>query len=98
MSIGGPTPPPVDPCLPNFQCKLTGTCISRDLVCDFTPDCVGGTDEDNVTCGVPQGFENGFGAWVNAVSDNIDFRLNKGSTPSFATGPTTDARGDKDGK
>jgi len=94
---GGPTPPPVDPCLPNFQCVQSGECISMAQVCDFIADCPGGTDENNVTCGYPQGFENGFGPWTNAHYETYDFKLQQGPTPSMATGPRADARGDKKG-
>ena len=89
--------PPVDPCLPNFQCRLNGVCIARNTVCDFHEDCPGGTDEDNTTCGYPQGFEFGLKPWNNAYFDTYDFILNSGSTPTSNTGPTTDARGLKEG-
>ncbi|XP_047128245.1 MAM and LDL-receptor class A domain-containing protein 1 isoform X1 [Hydra vulgaris] len=94
---GGPTQPPIDPCLPNFQCRLTGVCISRILVCDFSEDCLGGTDEDNITCGYPQGFEYGFQPWSNPQFETYDFILNSGKTPTVKTGPSTDARGSKEG-
>ncbi|XP_057298293.1 MAM and LDL-receptor class A domain-containing protein 2-like isoform X2 [Hydractinia symbiolongicarpus] len=94
---GGPTQPPIDYCFPDFTCRKDRNCVPSFLVCDFTPDCKDGTDEDNVTCGYPQGFENGFKPWTNDVTDDLDFTLQQGATPSSATGPTADARNDPKG-
>lgn len=44
------------------------------------------------------GFENGFGAWKNALYEAYDFNLHQGPTSSAFTGPSTDARGDKKGR
>ena len=44
------------------------------------------------------GFENGFGAWKNALYEAYDFSLHQGPTSSAFTGPSTDARGDKKGR
>ena len=44
------------------------------------------------------GFENGFGAWKNALYEAYDFNLHQGPTSSAFTGPSADARGDKKGR
>lgn len=95
---GAPTPPPIDPCLPKFQCRLNGACISRSKVCDFVSDCPGGTDEESAVCGYPQGFEKSIEPWKHSKHESYEFQLIKGSTQTFGTGPKTDARGEKDGK
>ena len=94
---GQPTPPPVDPCYPNFQCVKDGVCIARRLVCDFTPDCPGGTDEASDLCGYPCNFENGYCGYRNLLSDDYDWQRHSQGTPSAGTGPSTDASGNKTG-
>ena len=94
---GAPQPPPVDPCLPKFQCRLSGQCISRSQVCDFVSDCPGGTDEEQAVCGYPQGFEKSIEPWKHSKDDSYEWQLWKGSTQSAGTGPKTDARGDAKG-
>ena len=95
---GAPIPPPIDPCLPKFQCRLSGACISRSKVCDFVSDCPGGTDEESAVCGYPQGFEKSIEPWKHSKHESYEFQLMKGSTQTSGTGPKTDARGEKDGK
>ena len=97
--LGGPTPPPVDPCLPTgFQCPTTLTCISLNRVCDFHSDCPGGADEAASRCGAKIDFESGLGAWKNSFEDDYDFDLHQGHTASIGTGPSVDASGNQKGK
>lgn len=35
-----------------------------------------------------EGFENTFGSWTQSSSDNLDWRMRQGTTPSNGTGPT----------
>jgi len=96
---GAPRPPPVDPCLPKFQCRFSGQCITRNKVCDFVSDCPGGTDESVDVCGHPQGFESGsITPWTHSKTDTYEWQVWKGRTASGFTGPSTDARGDKKGR
>eukprot|EP00795_Rhopilema_esculentum_P012712 gene12712-3431_t len=94
---GQPTPPPVDPCYPNFYCVKDRKCISRRFVCDFTPDCTGATDEAPDMCGYPCSFQNGWCGYKNQLTDDYDWQRHSGGTASAGTGPSTDATGNKTG-
>eukprot|EP00794_Sanderia_malayensis_P017044 gene17044-18759_t len=94
---GQPTPPPVDPCSPRFQCVKDKKCISRRFVCDYTPDCSDGADESPALCGYPCGFENGWCGYRNSHSDDYDWQIHSKGTPSLGTGPSSDATGNKTG-
>jgi len=98
--LGGPTPPPIDPCLPKFQCRLSGECISSQHKCDFIVDCPGGTDEDFQTCGIPQGFEKQtLGPWKDDYDASYHFAIKQGRNQTKdQTGPQTDARNDPKGR
>ena len=90
-TLGAPKPPTVDPCLPQFQCRLNGQCIPASYKCDFVADCPGGTDEDFDTCGVPQGFEKSVKPWIDNYAATYHFeRTNSG-------GINMDARNDTKG-
>jgi len=94
---GQPTPPPVDPCYPDFQCVKDKKCISRHFVCDFTPDCTGGTDEASNLCGYPCTFENGYCGFKNVLTDDYDWQRHSKGTASQGTGPSKDATGNATG-
>lgn len=97
--LGGPTPPPVDPCLPKFQCVNSGVCLPRHQVCDFVEDCAGGTDESYEICGAPQSFQNKLPPWKDAFDVSYHFNIQKGRPAAGHTGPASgDATGNKDGK
>ncbi|WP_103072668.1 fibronectin type III domain-containing protein, partial [Aquimarina sediminis] len=49
-----------------------------------TPGCTGIT-----TFPYSESFESGFGAWINASGDDIEWTRDSGGTPSNGTGPTT---------
>ena len=87
----------MDPCYPDFQCIKDKKCISRRFVCDFTPDCTGGTDETSDICGYPCTFENGFCGYSNILSDDYDWQLHSQGTASQGTGPSKDATGNATG-
>ncbi len=80
------------------MCVKDKKCISRRLVCDFTPDCSDGADERKEICGYPCGFENGWCGYQNAHDDDYDWQLQNMGTPSLGTGPSSDATGNKTGK
>ena len=98
LILGAPAPPAIDPCLPKFQCRLSGQCIARTKVCDFYSDCPGSTDEEFSVCGYPQNFETSLEPWRNSKYETYEFQIWKGATQTSGTGPKTDATGNKDGK
>ena len=61
-------------------------------------DCPDGTDENNVTCGYPMGFQNGFGVWENSLDTDFEFTLHHGASTTNLAGPTTDAQRDENGR
>lgn len=74
-------------------CAGDGDCNDQDACTIDT--CVGGTCVNqcpNAVSAFPyvEDFEAGFGAWINATSDDIDWTRLSGPTPSSNTGPSAD--------
>ena len=75
---------------------ITGSSFRSDMavddICidggDVEPPC---TDISNTQ--VSEGFEVGFGEWINDTADDLDWLSRSGSTPSSGTGPTSAAEG-----
>ncbi|GFN85250.1 MAM and LDL-receptor class a domain-containing protein 2-like [Plakobranchus ocellatus] len=58
-------PPPTttpNPCGANFSCG-DGSCVSKDALCNFVPDCPDARDEDN--CGTTCDFESSTCGWYD---------------------------------
>ena len=66
-------------------------------MCDFTPDCTGGTDETSDLCGYPCTFQNGYCGFSNVLTDDYDWQRHSQGTASQGTGPSTDATGNSTG-
>ncbi|EDV21956.1 uncharacterized protein TRIADDRAFT_59472 [Trichoplax adhaerens] len=86
-------PPIVSSCLPGqFRCSR-GSCVSNNKLCDLTDDCGDNTDEIGTKCQSYSrcDFEHGLCNWrQDNTSDNFDWTMQTGPTPSFATGPDRD--------
>ncbi|XP_019632080.1 PREDICTED: MAM and LDL-receptor class A domain-containing protein 1-like [Branchiostoma belcheri] len=98
----GPTlsPPPTQhPSCPTgwLKCTNSDTCYAPYKKCDFIDDCQDGTStvpsSDENSCGNDCDFESSFAplcGWKNSASDNFDWTLHQGHTPSSGTGPGQD--------
>lgn len=69
-----------------------GTNTNADQISSFTSGCTGPPPPascNSTVSNLPysEGFENDFGLWSQDVSDDIDWTLNSGGTPSDGTGP-----------
>jgi endonuclease/exonuclease/phosphatase family metal-dependent hydrolase len=97
---GGVCQPGSDPC-PSQGCdEANDVCVDCqiDSDCDDGNDCTVDTCVDAVCyneCAISvasfpytEGFESGWGDWVNAAGDDMDWTRNSGSTPSNNTGPS----------
>ncbi|UCC29305.1 MAG: S8 family serine peptidase, partial [Phycisphaerales bacterium] len=88
-----------DPCPGQFCNETTDTCETVECMgagdCDDASDCTVDTCVDNIchndcpstvsTFPYTEGFESGWGDWVNAAGDGMDWSRNSGSTPSSST-------------
>ena len=69
-----------------------GTNTNTDQIASFTSGCSGPPPPASCNATVSsfpydEGFENTIGAWSQDTSDNIDWTVNSGGTPSNSTGP-----------
>ncbi len=100
--VGNLCQPGTYPC-PGQACdEGTDTCFAAECTvdgdCDDLDDCTVDTCVDYVcyndcpisvsTFPYSEGFESGWGDWVNASGDGMDWSRNSGSTPSSSTGPS----------
>ncbi|MGD2110168.1 MAG: trypsin-like peptidase domain-containing protein, partial [Phycisphaerae bacterium] len=97
---GGFCQPGSDPCPLQGCDEVLDVCTACgvDADCDDGNDCtvdtcVGGVcfnDCANTVSSYPynEGWESGFGDWVNASGDDIDWTRDSGGTPSSGTGPS----------
>ncbi|XP_068091691.1 MAM and LDL-receptor class A domain-containing protein 1 isoform X2 [Hyperolius riggenbachi] len=68
-------------------------CVPKDSMCDFMNDCSDYSDENIYTCRNYLGrcnFEFDLCDWKQDKTDNFDWNLRAGSTPTLGTGPVTD--------
>ncbi|RDD40325.1 MAM and LDL-receptor class A domain-containing protein 2 [Trichoplax sp. H2] len=80
-----------DPGCPTGQrrCGTTGPCKPSSVFCDFRNDC--GDNSDEASCPSSCTFENGMCGWKSPKElGDIQWRRNRGGTPTQFTGPTTD--------
>ncbi|XP_066300039.1 MAM and LDL-receptor class A domain-containing protein 2-like [Branchiostoma lanceolatum] len=95
-----PSPPPTQhPSCPTgwLKCTNSDTCYAPYKKCDFIDDCQDGTStmpsSDENGCGNDCTFESSAAplcGWKNSASDNFDWTLHQGHTPSSSTGPGLD--------
>jgi subtilisin family serine protease len=92
-----------DRCPGQYCNEATDTC--EDVECIYDEDCDDGNDctVDTCTAGVcynecpgnvssypyAEGWETGFGDWVNVTGDDMNWTRRSGSTPSSSTGPSS---------
>ncbi|GAG52366.1 unnamed protein product, partial [marine sediment metagenome] len=101
--VGGFCQAGTDPCEPGQYCNEdTDTCEDVECINDEDCDDNNACTVDTCTDGVcynecastvssypyTEGFESGWGDWVNALGDDMDWTRNSGSTPSSSTGPS----------
>ncbi|XP_072010896.1 MAM and LDL-receptor class A domain-containing protein 1 [Engystomops pustulosus] len=75
-----------------FMCS-NKYCIPKNSMCDFVNDCSDNSDEDPYLCGSYLGhcdFEFDLCDWNQNLTDNFDWSMKAGSTPTVGTGPVTD--------
>ncbi|KAK3546298.1 hypothetical protein QTP70_025705 [Hemibagrus guttatus] len=75
-----------------FACA-NGLCIPDGNLCDFIDHCGDGSDENHYICKGFHGhcnFEFDLCAWRQLESDNSDWLIKAGRTPTRETGPATD--------
>ncbi|XP_026792984.3 MAM and LDL-receptor class A domain-containing protein 1 [Pangasianodon hypophthalmus] len=81
------------PCMKyEFACA-NGLCIPDGNLCDFIDHCGDGSDENHYICKGFHGhcnFEFDLCSWRQLESDNSDWLIKAGRTPSGGTGPSTD--------
>uniref|UniRef100_A0A3B4CKL8 MAM domain-containing protein n=1 Tax=Pygocentrus nattereri TaxID=42514 RepID=A0A3B4CKL8_PYGNA len=81
------------PCKKNeFSCA-NGHCISQRNLCDFIDHCGDASDENHYICrGISDqcNFEFDLCSWTQLKTDNFDWKIKTGKTPTFGTGPSTD--------
>ncbi|XP_075684387.1 MAM and LDL-receptor class A domain-containing protein 1 [Rhinoderma darwinii] len=68
-------------------------CIPKNNMCDFVNDCSDNSDEDYFLCSSYLGrcnFEFDLCDWKQSYTDNFDWSMRAGSTPTVGTGPVTD--------
>ncbi|KAM3929531.1 MAM and LDL-receptor class A domain-containing protein 1 isoform 2-T2 [Leptodactylus fuscus] len=82
-----------EPCTSEeFMC-FNKYCTPKNNLCDFVNDCSDNSDEDPYLCGSYLGrcnFEFDLCDWQQSQSDNFDWSIRAGSTPTVGTGPVTD--------
>ncbi|WP_206604253.1 GEVED domain-containing protein, partial [Aquimarina sediminis] len=64
--------------------NVSASSTAVNVTTTSTPGCTGIT-----TFPYTESFESGFGAWINASGDDIEWTRDSGGTPSNGTGPTT---------
>lgn len=76
-----------------FTCD-SGTCVSRDKLCDYSDDCFDSSDESYGMCSTYVfrcDFEAGLcSAWTEEVTDNADWVLFSGSSDAMEMLPGYD--------
>lgn len=76
-----------------FTCD-SGTCVSRDKICDFSDDCLDASDESYGMCSAYKfrcDFEAGLcGTWAEEVTDSADWVLLRGSSDTLEMLPAYD--------
>ncbi|XP_056375212.1 MAM and LDL-receptor class A domain-containing protein 1 isoform X3 [Hyla sarda] len=75
-----------------FMCS-NKYCIPKKNMCDLVNDCVDNSDEDHYLCNSYLGrcdFEFDLCDWKQSQTDNFDWSVRAGSTPTVGTGPVTD--------
>ena len=75
---------------------ITGSSFRSDMAVDNV--CVGDVEPpciDISNTPTSEGFEVGFGEWINDTGDDLEWLSRSGSTPSSGTGPTSAAEGSK---
>ncbi|XP_025084894.1 MAM and LDL-receptor class A domain-containing protein 2-like isoform X1 [Pomacea canaliculata] len=85
-------PPPQAYCPPgSFQCQI-GLCINKDQVCDGEKDCGQQDNSDEATCTAAHmcDFEHSLCDWAQDVTDDFDWVIMSGQTPTPETGPFRD--------
>ncbi|KAL6097716.1 malrd1 [Pungitius sinensis] len=88
-----PPLPPDRPCTPEQYACANGRCIPQDNLCDFIDHCGDDSDEDANICIGFSGrcsFEFDLCSWRQCSSDDFDWLIKAGSTPTVGTGPTSD--------
>ncbi|XP_012251030.2 ALK tyrosine kinase receptor isoform X2 [Athalia rosae] len=76
-----------------FRCN-NGSCLNKTRICDLTPDCAYGEDEQLECDEVPENarcnFEDGWCGWNNDPSRPLKWTRQRGPTPNERTGPSYD--------
>ncbi|XP_073437949.1 MAM and LDL-receptor class A domain-containing protein 1 [Dendrobates tinctorius] len=75
-----------------FRCS-NNYCIPKNNMCDFVNDCSDNSDEDQHLCDSYFGrcnFEFDLCDWKQNGTDDFDWSIRAGSTPTLGTGPVTD--------
>ncbi|XP_058249959.1 MAM and LDL-receptor class A domain-containing protein 1 [Hemibagrus wyckioides] len=81
------------PCTKSEFACANGLCIPDGNLCDFIDHCGDGSDENHYICKGFHGhcnFEFDLCAWRQLESDNSDWLIKAGRTPTMETGPATD--------
>lgn len=83
-------PPASATCQSNqLQCA-NRVCYNKIYKCDLTDDCGDGSDEANCSSANQCNFESGLCGWTQDTTDDINWTLKSGPTPTPNTGPNVD--------